>query len=70
MRRIAFYNVFIQPIKGEEFQCGVTDESVLRVVDGFLLFYHTETRQKMGLNATQVVRWRLEPEYIDATKNA
>jgi hypothetical protein len=70
MARISYYNVFIQPVRGKGFHAGVTNDSVLRVVDGFLIFDHRETRHKMGFSASKVAFWRLEPEYLDATKNA
>ncbi|WP_317180072.1 hypothetical protein [Lelliottia amnigena] len=70
MARISYYNVFIQPVRGKEFHAGVTNDSVLRVVDGFLIFEHRDTHHKMGLSVSQIAIWRLEPEYLDATKNA
>lgn len=64
------YNVFIQPVVGDGRHVGITKDDVLKVVDGFLLFEQKETHNRMGVNASAIAFYRLEPEFLDATKNA
>ncbi|HHQ9377713.1 TPA: hypothetical protein ACSW2U_001704 [Enterobacter roggenkampii] len=63
------YNVFITPLAGNEQHVGITKDDTLKVVDGFLLFEQKETHNRMGINASAIAFYRLEPEFIDATKN-
>lgn len=63
------YNVFITPVVGNEQHAGITKDDVLKVVDGFLVFEQKETHGRIGVNASAIAFYRLEPEFSDATKN-
>lgn len=69
-RIIRHYKVYVRPLVGSEFLAGVTMDHALTVTDGFLLLNHPENHCRIGINASEVGMYRLEPEYQDnATKN-